>query len=137
VYERPLDDLALLSIENAGTPYIQSMLLIPTIFTKRATPALADELAALPYHESLDNLLHIIEAYPSSYHCGASPEIGILISFNHGFKIKKAENQRNWEYKSVYIVEPGQGQFLRRTQWALADLPKYSKYRTKTSQATP
>lgn len=133
VYERPIDDLAVLAMENAGTPYIQWMLEVPTIFTKAATPALVRELADLPFFESLDAFMILLEAYPFSYHHGAAPELGIIISINHAFKIKKAENQRNWEYTHVWIVDKG----LRRTKWPIKELPTHAKNPTKTFHTDP
>jgi len=126
VYEREIDDLAVLAMKNAGTPYIDWMLQIPTVFTKRATPALARELGLLPFNESLEALTIIIEAYPASFHCGSTPELGILISINHTFKIGKNEKQANWKYDHVYIVEPGLGE-PRRTRRLLKELPRKVK----------
>jgi hypothetical protein len=60
VYERPLADVSILALENAGTPYIDWMLQVPTIFTKTATPTLARELAELPFTESLENLIFML-----------------------------------------------------------------------------
>jgi hypothetical protein len=101
VYERPLADVSILALENAGTPYI----------------TLARELAELPFTESLENLIFMLEAYPSSSHRGASPELGILVSLNYNFKLKGRENQRNWGYTHAWIVDK------ERTHWALKDLP--------------
>ena len=126
VYEQSIDDLSILAIEQATTPYICWMLTIPTIFTKAAAPVLAQELSLLPYHPSLEALAIIIEAYPASYHHGAAPELGIIVSFNHAFNIGKQENQRNWKYTHVDIVDQNGARNYR-----LADL-KSSKYPNKT-----
>ena len=123
VYERELSTMAVSAIENAGTPYIKWMLDVPTIFTKILTPVLADELSALPFYESLDNLIFIIEAYPASSHKAAVPELGIIISINDSLRVSKTNLQHNWTYDHCYIVDRN-----GRTRWLLKHLPKQARH---------
>lgn len=123
VYERGLSHTAGYAIENAHTPLIKAMLDQPCIFTKDVIRRLADELASLPFSESLDNLIFILEAYPASSHHSAVPEIGILISIDGNCEINHKNLQRNWAYDHCYIVNK-QG----RTRWLLKHLPKQARH---------
>lgn len=128
VYEASINDMSLLAIENDHMQYIRWMLQVPTIFTKDAVPRLVEALSCLPYHQSLEALILILEAYPKSFHNGAVPELGILVSFNHTFKVKGNESQRNWLYKECDIVDK---QGWRHVH--LDDLPKKPATRSTES----
>jgi len=119
VFARAISAMAISAIENAESQYIQWMLEVPTVFTKDAMPKLARELSELPWYQTLDDLIFILEAYPSSSHHGATAELGILVSINDSFLIGKKENQRNWKYDHCYIVNK-----KGRKRWLLKDLPK-------------
>jgi hypothetical protein len=123
VYERQLEDMAVLALENTDLPYVQWMLKVPTIFTKEVTPKLADQLASLPFHPTLDDLIFIIEAYPASSHKAAVPELGIIISVNHSFRVNEKNLQRNWMYDHCYVVDRN-----GRTRWLLKHLPKQARH---------
>jgi len=123
VYERELSTMAVSAIVNTDTPYIQWMLTIPTVFTKDVIRKLADELSDLPFYRSLDDLIFILEAYPASFHNGAVPELGILVSIDHAFKIGKNPHQRNWKYDHCWIVNQH-----TRQRYLLKDLPKEARH---------
>ena len=122
VYERELRDASAIYISHAVSQYIQWML-GPTIFTKEVTPKLASELADLPFHPTLDDLIFIIEAYPASSHKAAVPELGIIISINDSLRVSKTNLQHNWTYDHCYIVDRN-----GRTRWLLKDLPKQARH---------
>ena len=128
IYESDFNDMSLMVIENAQTLYINWMLQIPTIFTKDASAILADELSALPYNHSLECLIITLEAYPKSFHNGAVPELGILVSFNHAFKVGGNERHRNWRYKECDIVDKNGWRHVY-----IEDLPKKIATRTTDS----
>ena len=130
VYERELDDGAAVYMAADRSQYIKWMLEVPTIFTKEATPKLANELANLPFHPTLDNLIFIIEAYPHSCHNGAVPELGIIISINYSLRVGKYVNQKNWMYDHCYIVDRN-----GRTRWLLKDLPKKPRHEKDPKQS--
>ncbi len=123
VYERELSSMAVSSIVNSNTPYIQWMLIVPTVFTKDVIRKLADELSGLPFYKSLEDLTLILEAYPASFHNGVVPELGVLISLDHSFKLLPYQNQRNWKYDHCFIVHKS-----GRTHVYLKDLPKESRH---------
>jgi hypothetical protein len=102
VYERELSAMAVSAIENAETEYIQWMLQVPTIFSKGVAPTLARELSDLPYYRSLEDLIGIIESYPSSFYRSATQELGILISIDGAFKTRPSD--RKWFYNNCSLV---------------------------------
>ena len=121
VYERELSTLAVSAIIHMATPYIQWMLIVPTIFTKDAVPRLASELTDIPYfYRNLEDLIGIIEAYPSSYYRSATQELGILISIDGAFKTRPSD--RKWFYEHCYIVDRCGRQAYRQD-----DLPRGEK----------
>jgi hypothetical protein len=59
-------------------------------------------LSDLPYDRSLEDLIGIIESYPSSFYRSATQELGILISIDGAFKTRPSD--RKWFYKSCWLV---------------------------------
>ncbi len=72
VYDRHLDPMAVLAIENSDETIIQWMLEIPNIFAKDVVPRLTGALSYLPWNKSLDELIlarnnHAV-LVPEGYH---------------------------------------------------------------------